>query len=299
MSKTLIFLSVIALIQQINAFELNFDEDALLLIEKNALTRMSLSTQSFESVPMDHLVGGDSIDYDLENKCIFWSDSVTLQIRRQCNNKAQEILYSAPAAKFITLAYDWIRSVLYFANYDESRIEAIDLKPTISHRIVVYMEPGSKPFGLAVHPERGYLFWSSRKAGEAKISRANLDGTDVRTLVQAPKINFPNRVTIDFEHDKVLWTDGNDEDIGSCDFDGKNFNLVLDYAYKIPIGLAVYNNTLYWSDWFRHKFGKLNIAGAYETTKSASNDDVIKKDVAYRDVRVVSKALRSGKKTSP
>ena len=51
-----------------------------------------------------------------------------------------------------------------------------------------------------------YLFYTDW-AQPARIGRANMDGTDIRLLIEGDNIEWPNGLSIDYTEDKIYWVD--------------------------------------------------------------------------------------------
>lgn len=114
------------------------------------------------------------------------------------------------------------------------------------------------PWSIVVYPERGYLFWAefyfdpSKWPMMAVIYRANLDGTDIRALVQFPRVAELNGplFTLDYDEDKLYWDDPDAASIRSIDINGRNETKVFNYRSNCRTymnALAISNNFLLWS----------------------------------------------------
>jgi len=60
------------------------------------------------------------------------------------------------------------------------------------------------PEGIALDTVNGKMYWADQ--GPSKISRANLDGTDVEILVTSGTTH-PHDIGLDFAGGKMYWTD--------------------------------------------------------------------------------------------
>lgn len=292
------------IIQQASSTVIEGRGDAFLLNEGLKIGRMSLSTMNVEILPMKNMSFANAIEYDIKHDCIFWADN-TVEIRRQCfnnNNQNVEVLHAESDGDFFSLAYDWTSELLYFTNRVPSKIEVISTSSNSPrlHRTIVQLEPRTHPSGIAIHPRSGYIFWTSRKPS---ISRANLDGSNVRTLIEKPDIGQPYLVTVDFETERIFWTDLDDKNIASCDFHGKHFYVVWKNAdqINIPYSLAIHNDTIYWGDYDEHTFLKAKVKEFNESSKSfifMTLDDyacvtTVMKNVTYYHVRLIAEHIQS------
>ena len=108
----------------------------------------------------------------------------------------------------------------------------------------------STPFhsGLAVDPVNGKLYWStSITAIEGEILRANLDGTNVETVVTGA--SKPSRIALHVAAGKIYWTDFVLDVVRRADLDGSNIeDLYVVGANLNPGGIALdlAEGKIYW-----------------------------------------------------
>lgn len=283
--------------------------DFLLLMDKTngneQIQKMPLSTMATKVLPL-----GPSdfrgIDYDLKNNCVFWADNRPKpDIRRQCfgSNQTAEILHKASVGEFGRIAYDWVSQMIYFTNRTYPQIEVIStaMSPHRArlHRIVVEVLPDSDPIGIAIHPRRGYLFWTNRARGQ--IMRANLNGSDVRILENSVGMQ-PNMITVDFETERLFWTDTSKQNIASCDFFGEKFSVILADNILVrlpnPYALAISNRTMFWSDINENKIMKAyvkeytNKEVKFRTSEDRTSTFMVKQ-IPCIDIRLISESIQS------
>ena len=104
-----------------------------------------------------------------------------------------------------------------------------------------------KPRGVAIHVAQKLLVfsdWGSRP----QIVSMGLDGADSRAIVQ-DNLRWPNGIAIDQVSDRVYWSDAHFDVLESVKIDGTDRRVILKDVDKHPFGLAVFEDTLYWSDW--------------------------------------------------
>ncbi|CAI5437928.1 unnamed protein product [Caenorhabditis angaria] len=102
--------------------------------------------------------------------------------------------------------------------------------------------------GLAVHPLRGLLVWIDSFMGHNKIMAANMDGTDVRVIVEN-KLEYPSGLAIDYIRHDVYFGDVEMKIIERVNLDSKHRSVVVSQGVHHPFDLAVFNGFVYWSDW--------------------------------------------------
>lgn len=92
-----------------------------------------------------------------------------------------------------------------------------------SNRFVVIHKDLDSPRGIALHPERGYMFWTDWGFRNPKIERSLLDGSQRIELVNKTllaDIGWPNGITIDYTADLVYWIDAKAKQIFRMSVDG-------------------------------------------------------------------------------
>ncbi|KAJ7195082.1 hypothetical protein GGX14DRAFT_677479 [Mycena pura] len=97
------------------------------------------------------------------------------------------------------------------------------------------------PDGVQIdeRPGKGHVYWTNMgsKANDGFLSRANLDGSDMRTIVPPGATHTPKQLVLDTEHE-LLYCSKSARDNVEVLFDG----------LPEPIDLELYSNRLYWTD---------------------------------------------------
>lgn len=229
----------------------------LLIAQREHISRIDLVEQKLEMLPVHGLKNVIAIEFDLKNNCLYWADIVNDTIGRQClrdGTSYPEILVETDLSSIEGMAFDWVSNVLYFVDGVKMRIQIIrtDLHSMGRMRRTI-LGPNNlqKPRGIAVHPMIGYMFWTDWAPGNASVSRANLDGTDIKRLFIKPAVEWPNGITIDHIAERIYWVDARLDYIGCSDFDGKRLNTIIanDERVAHPFAVAVFKDNMYWDDW--------------------------------------------------
>ncbi|XP_041477992.1 low-density lipoprotein receptor-related protein 4-like [Lytechinus variegatus] len=168
---------------------------------------------------------GVAVAADRSENILFYSDISTLEIRSYNTEtlpagNGDRILYGFGSVE--DMAVDWVAKNLYTA--DQSFRQIAVSRYDGSMRAVLIQDDVGKPRSIALHPERGLMFWADY-GGLPSLERANLDGTDRTTIVDA-NIQFPNGLAIDFDNSIIYFADRGSDNIASVDFDGGNRQLV-------------------------------------------------------------------------
>ncbi|XP_024940142.1 sortilin-related receptor isoform X2 [Cephus cinctus] len=229
----------------------------LLVAQREHISRIDLKQKKLEPFAVHGLKNVIAIEFDMRNNCLYWADIVNDTIGRQCLKDGKshpEILVETDLSSIEGMALDWVSNVLYFVDGVKMKIEII--KTDVSNmgrmrRTILGPQMLKKPRGIAVHPMLGYMFWTDWAPGDASVSRANLDGTNVKRLFTKPTVEWPNGITIDHIAERIYWVDAREDYIGSSDFEGKRFKKVImgDDRVSHPFAVAVFKDNMYWDDW--------------------------------------------------
>ncbi|KAL6422754.1 hypothetical protein ACFW04_010753 [Cataglyphis niger] len=229
----------------------------LLVAQREHITRIDLKDNKIEMLPVHDLKNVIAIEFDMKNNCLYWADIVNDTIGRQClknGTNYPEVLVENDLSSIEGMAFDWVSKVLYFVDGVKMRIQIV--RTDIStmgrmRRTILGPNVLQKPRGIAVHPMNGYIFWTDWSPGNASVSRANLDGTDVKRLFVKPTVEWPNGITIDHIAERIYWVDARLDYIASSDFEGKRFKKIIanDARVSHPFAVAVLKDNMYWDDW--------------------------------------------------
>ena len=104
-----------------------------------------------------------------------------------------------------------------------------------------------RPRAIVVHPNRGYMFYSEWDR-PANISRANMDGTEVKVFRNV-LLGWPNGLSMDYEEDRLYWCDALLDHIQHADLDGKDVQTISSRLIRHPFSLVVFKTHLFVTDW--------------------------------------------------
>ncbi|XP_052217150.1 low-density lipoprotein receptor-related protein 4-like isoform X2 [Dreissena polymorpha] len=98
------------------------------------------------------------------------------------------------------------------------------------------------PTGLAVFPEKYFLFWAD--AGSSpKIERSNLMGLQRKVIVYQSLLT-PRALAIDHAYERLYWTDEARGTVESCDMEGSGRSVLLSKPGWAMYGIAVYQGSI-------------------------------------------------------
>lgn len=228
-----------------------------------------VSNEIVAEVPLLNATHAVFMEYDMKHNCVFSTDTHT--IIRQClnGNRAPEILVSFGVERIDGLAYDWMSENLYFCDSERNTIEVLNVikfdyaSKNRMRRTVIQSGDDIKPRNVQVHPKREYIFWTGwtsfgNSLTSGQIFRANLDGSDMRSLPINTRVDYPVDLCIDYEVDRIYWNDlSRSNYIASCDLDGKFFKILqLNRENFITAGLSIYKNLIYFLEAY---YGSISI----------------------------------------
>lgn len=271
----------------------------LLFAHRDRISRFDLITSQVEDLPIVDLKNVIALDFDMKNNCVYWADIVSDTISRQClnNGSKQEILVSNDLASVEGLAYDWISHNLYFVDGTRGKIEMI--RTDINQwgrmrRTILDQKHLKKPRGIALHPVSGYMFWSDWNSESPSISRANLDGSNIKILFGKAVVEWPNGITVDYIAERIYWVDGKRDYIASSDLHGNRFKIIIS-KYNVvshPFAIAVFKDLMYWDDWKNNAIyvadkDQVNVTNQIETLYH-------KQQPGLMDLKVYAHSLQEG-----
>ncbi|KAK6047070.1 EGF-like domain protein [Cooperia oncophora] len=92
------------------------------------------------------------------------------------------------------------------------------------------------------------MVWIESYANHNRIMSANMDGTNIRVLVEN-KLEYPSGISIDLITSDVYFGDVERAMIERVNLDTRERTVVLTQGVHHPYDLKYFNGFLYWSDW--------------------------------------------------
>ena len=118
-----------------------------------------------------------------------------------------------------------------------------------------------------------------------KIQRANLDGSNIETLVTTG-LRYPHGIALDVAGGKMYWTDFGTRSIQRANLDGSNIETLVTTGLERPRGIAldVTEDKMYWTDSGTGRIQRANLDGSNIETlvTELSLPDGIALDVSVR-----------------
>ncbi|XP_077982993.1 uncharacterized protein LOC144437838 [Glandiceps talaboti] len=215
---------------------------------------------SGRSIVLDQTARCVALDYDELSEVIYYSDVAFREIRRvELTDKNSETFLEQGIGTVDGLAIDQMHRRLYFTNWDIvystnngeewARIEMIDLDGTNRRRII---ETGLyRPRAIQLDVPNGYMYYTDWNVNPG-IVRTDLDGQNP-LVIQSQNVENPNGIAL--TPSNMYWVDSHyDSGLAATleysDLDGNNrVEVTHSFPIKVPFGIDVSNNKVYWSDW--------------------------------------------------
>jgi hypothetical protein len=107
----------------------------------------------------------------------------------------------------------------------------------------MFARTGTAPDGVAVDVTAGKVFWtnmgSALGTGGGTVQSANLDGSMVTTIVPAGVGTTFKQATLDSKNKKLYWGDREGRKLWRSDYDGKNYEAIVDGLTPEVVGCVV------------------------------------------------------------
>ncbi|XP_070581303.1 low-density lipoprotein receptor-related protein 4-like [Ptychodera flava] len=150
-----------------------------------------------------------AIAVDYEDELAFWADPGYKKINKASfDTGSGDTIYEGISANTEGITVDWVAKKLYWTDASYNWIMVSDYGGDHVH-VLIYTGL-DRPQGIAAHPARGHLYWCDR-GSVSKIERSNLNGDQRRVIVSeetdGDKISGPNGLTIDYQENRLYWTD--------------------------------------------------------------------------------------------
>ena len=118
------------------------------------------------------------------------------------------------------------------------------------------------PDGVVVDVDAGHIYWTNMgnvKANDGSIDRANLDGSNLTSIVPPGGAFTPKQLQLDKQNGKLFWCDREGMRVARCKLDGSNIETLIDTSrgesrpgkdqtkWCVGIALDVKGGKLYWT----------------------------------------------------
>ncbi|XP_042302506.1 low-density lipoprotein receptor-related protein 5 isoform X1 [Sceloporus undulatus] len=256
-------------------------EAFLVFTSRTAIHRISLETNNNDvAIPLTGVKEASALDFDVSDSRIYWTDISLKTISRAfMNGSAVEHVIEFGLDYPEGMAVDWMGKNLYWADTGTNRIEVARLDGL--YRQVLVWKDLDNPRSLALDPSKGYMYWTEW-GGKPKIVRAYMDGSNSITLVD--KLGRANDLTIDYEDQRLYWTDLDTSMIQSSNMLGQEREIIAD-DLPHPFGLTQYSNFIYWTDWNLHSIERADKTNGMNRTLIQGHLDFVMDILVFHSSR--------------
>ncbi|XP_014255223.1 low-density lipoprotein receptor-related protein 4 [Cimex lectularius] len=222
----------------------------LLIASDTTLSRISMDTKEMWlfSLPTPNIEKAMAVDFHWNLSTIFYVDFQLNSIKgvnMTALTQTWDIInnLSSPSS----LAIDWIANNLYWVETGISKIVVSRIDGSFKKIIITRVDD---PRCIALYPQKGYIFWTTIGLNP-RIERSNLDGS-YRKIIHGTELGIPNGLAIDYQLNKIFWSDSLNNKIEVSDLNGRNRMLLIPKTSH-PIGLTLYGEHIIWADFHKKK----------------------------------------------
>ena len=202
------------------------------------------------------------IDFDYNHNRLYWIDLSHLEIlSSNIDGSGLTTVISSGLGTPERVAYDWITHKLYWTDYGDSKIEAVDLHTNYRKVIVSTGAVGvSKPRAIVLDPSTRYMYWTELATNAASIKRASMDGSSRQILVSS-MLSLPNGLTLDHETQTLYFIDAYLNRLERVNTNGGNRKLLKSFQGNFfPFSLVYHNGSLFWTERYEKVITRLALA---------------------------------------
>lgn len=179
------------------------------------------------------------------------------------------------------IAYDWTQKKIYWTDSSNNSIYAMNMDATE----IVMIAQVDRPRAIVVDPCDGYLYFTDwgRFGTTGKIFRTTMAGSLKKAIIEKD-LSQPSGLAIDYEEQRLYWTDAVREKIERSYLNGTNREVLVS-ATIYPFAITVHGNYIYWTD--------LQLRGVYRAEKhtGANMIEMVKRlEDSPRDIHVFSES---------
>lgn len=143
------------------------------------------------------------------------------------------------------MAVDWLAQNIYWVDTAASKIEVARLDGS-SRRTLIW-EGLNEPRSIALNPAEGYMYWSEWENANC-IKRASLDGSNQTVIIS--NTEQARCLTLDYDDKLLCWIEFVATPTIQCsNLEGQSRKIVIFSGLHKPMGLTLYKDTIYWTDW--------------------------------------------------
>ncbi|XP_038049226.1 prolow-density lipoprotein receptor-related protein 1-like [Patiria miniata] len=229
----------------------NQDPAQLFVANTRNILKLNLKGADLEGISSMPALGAMALDYDIRKEKVCWINFAAANDEMKCANSSTlgdlrkvDVIFSVSHIQ--QFAIDWVTGNFYFV--DDVADQVLVSNSEINKFIPIIETGLDQPLGIALDPNKGLMFLTDRGSSPT-VKRANMDGTDVNTIVPI-KISTPHCITADLVAQRIYWADSGLQLIESSDYEGTNRRTVARGSNVLfGYGISVFGNYLYFTSW--------------------------------------------------
>ncbi|RWS16456.1 hypothetical protein B4U79_10678 [Dinothrombium tinctorium] len=206
----------------------------------------------------EHMRNVIGLTFDYRSQKIIYSDIQKGSINSVFFNGTNHKVIIEKQGSVEGVAFDNLYGELYWTSNSDASITRLSLySPKAKPEKIVKLLPDDKPRGIAVDSCSSRVYWTNWNVARPCVQRAYLSGFDVHSIITTD-IRMPNAVALDHNIQKLFWSDARLDKIERCNFDGSDRVIILSETPQHPFDLAVYGDSIFWTDWVAHAVFRAN-----------------------------------------
>jgi DNA-binding beta-propeller fold protein YncE len=157
---------------------------------------------------------------------------------------------------------------VFFLDLSGGRV--LTVNPDGSDLKVIVSEGRKLPDGIVVDVDAGYIYWTNMgnpKANDGSIDRADLDGSNVTTIIPEGGTFTPKQMQLDKKNGRIYWCDREGMRVMRANVDGSNIETMVETGHGdtdrcdprnwcVGIALDVEGGKVYWTQKGGEKAGQ-------------------------------------------
>ena len=200
------------------------------------------------------------IAVDVDGGHIFWTNLrvETIQRANLDGSNVQTIVTGLKSS--LDIALDVEGGHIYWTNRGTGNIQRADFNGFNVQTIVTGL---SGPTGIALDTAGGKMYWTDWDDTTDRIQRANLDGSNVETLIPTGSgLWAPIGIALDVAGGKMYWTDTEPDRIHRANLDGSNVETLISGNSAVHITLDLNAEKMYWAGQAPGSIQRANLDGS-------------------------------------
>lgn len=196
---------------------------------------------------------------------LYWSDGNLFAIKRASLTDTGAVTAVAEGQNYSYLAYDPMGRMIYYSIADPLPMLWCSRPDGAQPQKLLTFDSHHFVRGMAIDAVAGKIYWSSSDgyvAGNGKIRRANLDGSELEDLVTG--MVYPYGMALDMANGRMFWIRQEDTAIWRANLDGSDSRRLLPLgssSYAFCLALDTANSRLYWTDSGNSSIQSANLEG--------------------------------------